>query len=191
MSRSSRTTGVLWRPNVGARTCHAEVLSDESAGNPSFLAELLPEISPELAGYLAQPSLLEAVRRICRGHLILLEKVSRPLDLLPVPLVQLDARRGGREWFGSSTGGPAQGTRPRRLGRRGDHVAPRPARARSRTQRVSPSGDAPSTPAASAAAAPRSGRDHSIRANRACSHLATPAFLHCTRLVRVAARAPA
>ena len=42
---------------------------------------------------------LEAVRRVCRGHLILLDTVSRPLDLLPAPLVRLDARRDGSEWF--------------------------------------------------------------------------------------------
>jgi len=42
---------------------------------------------------------LEAVRRVCRGHLILLEMVSRPLDLLPAPLSRLDARRDGSEWF--------------------------------------------------------------------------------------------
>jgi tRNA (mo5U34)-methyltransferase len=42
---------------------------------------------------------LEAVRRVCRGHLIVLDTVSRPLDLLPVPLARLDARRDGSEWF--------------------------------------------------------------------------------------------
>jgi tRNA (mo5U34)-methyltransferase len=42
---------------------------------------------------------LEAVRRVCRGHLILLDTVSRPLDLLPAPLARLDARRDGSEWF--------------------------------------------------------------------------------------------
>jgi ubiquinone/menaquinone biosynthesis C-methylase UbiE len=42
---------------------------------------------------------LEAVRRFCRGRLILLETVSRPLDLLPAPLARLDARRDGSEWF--------------------------------------------------------------------------------------------
>ena len=41
----------------------------------------------------------EAVRRVCRGHLILLDTVSRPLDLLPTPLSRLDARRDGSEWF--------------------------------------------------------------------------------------------
>ena len=42
---------------------------------------------------------LEAVRRVCRGQLILLETVSRPLELLPAPLARLDARRDGSEWF--------------------------------------------------------------------------------------------
>lgn len=42
---------------------------------------------------------LEAVRRVCRGALLLLETVSRPLELVPAPLARLDARRDGREWF--------------------------------------------------------------------------------------------
>jgi tRNA (mo5U34)-methyltransferase len=42
---------------------------------------------------------LEAVRGVCRGHLILLETVSRPLSLVPSPLARLDARRDGSEWF--------------------------------------------------------------------------------------------
>jgi len=42
---------------------------------------------------------LEAVRRVCRGHLIVLDTVSRPLELLPAPLARLDARRDGSEWF--------------------------------------------------------------------------------------------
>jgi hypothetical protein len=42
---------------------------------------------------------LEAVRRVCRGHLILLDTVSRPLELLRAPLARLDARRDGSEWF--------------------------------------------------------------------------------------------
>jgi tRNA (mo5U34)-methyltransferase len=42
---------------------------------------------------------LEALRRVCRGQLILLDTVSRPLDLLPAPLARLDARRDGSEWF--------------------------------------------------------------------------------------------
>jgi tRNA (mo5U34)-methyltransferase len=42
---------------------------------------------------------LEAVRSVCRGHLILLDTVSRPLSLLPSPLARLDARRDGGEFF--------------------------------------------------------------------------------------------
>jgi tRNA (mo5U34)-methyltransferase len=42
---------------------------------------------------------LEAVRAVCRGHLLLLETVSRPLSFLPSPLARLDARRDGSEWF--------------------------------------------------------------------------------------------
>jgi tRNA (mo5U34)-methyltransferase len=42
---------------------------------------------------------LEALRRVCRGHLIVLDTVSRPLSLLPAPLARLDARRDGSEWF--------------------------------------------------------------------------------------------
>ena len=42
---------------------------------------------------------LEAVRRVCRGQLILLDTVSRPLELLQAPLARLDGRRDGSEWF--------------------------------------------------------------------------------------------
>jgi len=42
---------------------------------------------------------LEAVRRVCRGSLIVLETISGPLSLLPGPVARLDARRDGREWF--------------------------------------------------------------------------------------------
>ncbi|HVS84782.1 MAG TPA: class I SAM-dependent methyltransferase [Gaiellaceae bacterium] len=42
---------------------------------------------------------LEAARRVCRGHLLLLDTVSLPLSLLPAPLGRLDARHDGREWF--------------------------------------------------------------------------------------------
>jgi tRNA (mo5U34)-methyltransferase len=42
---------------------------------------------------------LAAVRRVCRGYLILLDTVSRPLSLIPAPVARLDARRDGSEWF--------------------------------------------------------------------------------------------
>jgi tRNA (mo5U34)-methyltransferase len=42
---------------------------------------------------------LESIRRVCRGHLMLLDTVSLPLALLPSPLARLDARRDGRERF--------------------------------------------------------------------------------------------
>jgi hypothetical protein len=42
---------------------------------------------------------LEAVRAVCRGHLLLLDTVSRPLSMIPAPIARLDARRDGSEWF--------------------------------------------------------------------------------------------
>ena len=39
------------------------------------------------------------MRRVCRGQLIVLDSVSRPLELLRAPLARLDARRDGSEWF--------------------------------------------------------------------------------------------
>ncbi len=42
---------------------------------------------------------LEALRRVCRRSLILLDTVSLPLELVPSPLARLDARRDGSEWF--------------------------------------------------------------------------------------------
>ena len=64
----------------------------------------LGEFDLVVMGYVLQMlrdplSALEAVRSVCRGRLILLETVSRPLDLLPAPLARLDARRDGDEWF--------------------------------------------------------------------------------------------
>src|SRR4051794_21044916 len=64
----------------------------------------LGEFDVVMMGYVLQMlrdplRALEAVRRVCRGHLILLETVSRPLDVLPAPLARLDARRDGSDWF--------------------------------------------------------------------------------------------
>ena len=42
---------------------------------------------------------LAAIRRVCRGHLLLLDTVSWPLCAIPAPLARLDARRDGREAF--------------------------------------------------------------------------------------------
>jgi hypothetical protein len=42
---------------------------------------------------------LRALRDVCRGHLILLETLSLPLDVVPAPLARLDARRDGSEFF--------------------------------------------------------------------------------------------
>jgi tRNA (mo5U34)-methyltransferase len=42
---------------------------------------------------------LEAVRGVCRGHMILLDTISLPLSLFPSPLARIDARRDGSEWF--------------------------------------------------------------------------------------------
>jgi tRNA (mo5U34)-methyltransferase len=42
---------------------------------------------------------LAAIRRVCRGHLLLLDTVSLPLSLLPSPLARLDARRNAFEHF--------------------------------------------------------------------------------------------
>ncbi len=42
---------------------------------------------------------LEAIRRVCRGHLVVLDTISLPLELPRTPLARLDARRDGSEWF--------------------------------------------------------------------------------------------
>jgi hypothetical protein len=42
---------------------------------------------------------LAHLRTVCRGHLLLLETVSLPLEALPASLARLDARRDGSEWF--------------------------------------------------------------------------------------------
>jgi SAM-dependent methyltransferase len=66
--------------------------------------DLKGEFDVIFAGYVLQMvrdpvGALAAMRRVCRGHLLLLETVSWPLALVPAPLARLDARRDGREWF--------------------------------------------------------------------------------------------
>jgi tRNA (mo5U34)-methyltransferase len=56
------------------------------------------------AGYVLQMvrdpvGALAHLHSVCRGHLLLLETVSLPLEALPAPLARLDARHDGREWF--------------------------------------------------------------------------------------------
>jgi tRNA (mo5U34)-methyltransferase len=106
---------------------------------------------------------LEAMRRVCRGRLILLDTVSRPLELVPAPRARLDARRDGSEWFVFNRRGlrrhwssPAGSSRrPRRCS------ATTPAR---ESARASARCVVPCTPWASAAAAPPSGLGRSTRA---------------------------
>ncbi len=54
---------------------------------------------------------LEAVRRVCRGSVIVLDTVSAPLSLLPSPVARLCARRGHLEWFVFNRAGLAQALR--------------------------------------------------------------------------------
>ena len=66
--------------------------------------ELEGEFDVVFMGYVLQMlrdpvGALEAVHRVCRSHLLLLETVSLPLTLLPAPLARLDARHDGRERF--------------------------------------------------------------------------------------------
>jgi tRNA (mo5U34)-methyltransferase len=66
--------------------------------------ELEGEFDIVFAGYVLQMvrdpvGALDRLRSVCRGHLLLLETVSLPLELLPAPLARLDARHDGREWF--------------------------------------------------------------------------------------------
>jgi tRNA (mo5U34)-methyltransferase len=70
----------------------------------SDLWDLTGEYDVVFAGYVLQMlrdpvGALAHLRSICRGHLLLLETVSLPLEAIPAPLARLDARSDGREWF--------------------------------------------------------------------------------------------
>src|SRR4051794_15015034 len=68
--------------------------------NPDGLGEFDLVVMGYVLQMLRDPlRALEAVRRGCRGRPVPLRTVSRPLELLPVPLARLDARRDGSEWF--------------------------------------------------------------------------------------------
>ncbi|HKD95413.1 MAG TPA: class I SAM-dependent methyltransferase [Gaiellaceae bacterium] len=88
-----------------ARFEHArELLGSTVRYDERGVFELEGEFDVIFAGYVLQMlrdpvGALEAMRRVCRGHLLLLETVSLPLELLPSPLARLDARHDGREWF--------------------------------------------------------------------------------------------
>ena len=68
------------------------------------VTELEGEFDVVFAGYVLQMlrdpvGALAHLRSVCTGHLLLLETVSLPLELVPSPLARLDARHDGREWF--------------------------------------------------------------------------------------------
>jgi tRNA (mo5U34)-methyltransferase len=86
----------------------AELLGARAEYRERNVYDLDPSVDGEfdvvVLGYVLQMlrdplRALEAIRSVCRGHLLLLDTVSLPLSLLPAPLARLDARRGAFEWF--------------------------------------------------------------------------------------------
>ena len=66
--------------------------------------DLEGEFDVLFAGYVLQMvrdpiGALASMRRVCRGHLILLETISWPLAPVRAPVARLDARHDGSEWF--------------------------------------------------------------------------------------------
>jgi tRNA (mo5U34)-methyltransferase len=66
--------------------------------------QLEGEFDVLFAGYVLQMvrdpiGALVAMRRVCRGQMLVLETISWPLALVPAPVARLDARRDGSEWF--------------------------------------------------------------------------------------------
>jgi tRNA (mo5U34)-methyltransferase len=68
--------------------------------DPSDIGEFDVVVMGYVLQMLSDPfRALAAVRAVCRGHLIVIETVSRPLSVIPSPLARLDGRRDGSEWF--------------------------------------------------------------------------------------------
>jgi tRNA (mo5U34)-methyltransferase len=88
-----------------ARFEHArDALGSRVGYEPVSVFELAGEFDVVFMGYVLQMvadpiGALERIRSVCRGHLLLLDTISLPLELLPSPLARLDARRDGRERF--------------------------------------------------------------------------------------------
>ena len=84
----------LARELLGSRVRYEErdVFALDGAFDVVFMGYVLQMVRDPLGA-------LEAVRRVCTGHLLLLDTVSLPLEALPAPLARLDARHDGREWF--------------------------------------------------------------------------------------------
>lgn len=69
----------------------ADVVASDLHARPTFAlaAELL---SDPIGAF-------HAIRRVCRGNVIVLDQVSLPLSLFPRPLARVAARPGYQEWF--------------------------------------------------------------------------------------------
>ena len=96
------------RSGEGTFRVAAELLGSRVAYRERSVYDLDPgedgEFDVVVVGYVLQMlrdplRALWALRSVCRGSLLLLDTVSRPLSLLPAPLARLNARRGRLEWF--------------------------------------------------------------------------------------------
>ena len=104
----SRPVGTRPRPSEQNFALAAALLGSKLALRDLSVYDLDPaehgEFDVIVMGYVLQMlrdplRALEAIRSVCRGHLLLLDTVSLPLELLPAPLARLDASRGAVEWF--------------------------------------------------------------------------------------------
>ncbi len=87
------------------RFAHArDALGSRVRYEEADVMELQGEYDVVFAGYVLQMlrdpvGALAHLRSVCGGHLLLLETVSLPLELVPAPLARLDARDDGHEWL--------------------------------------------------------------------------------------------